>query len=688
MKSKPGVKYSGNLKKHWSWSLGLSFTLFLLAAAVFWIDHKAGFVVLAFTVVYLGIVLVLYLRFRSRILNSLLEFASSYEQTEGEMLRQIEIPVTMVDMEGRVIWMNEAFSTLTERPEKFSRNINVIFPELAAELLPVSGPDKDIQLLYKERDYVARIQRVSLTNLIQETELLEEVVSDAGSFFYMIYLIDETELNQLRQENHDQKNAVALAYIDNYEEALDGIDEVHSSLMNVLVDREINKYFSTFDCLARKLEKDKYLIVMNQKSLDRLTDDHFSILEEVKTVNIGNDVGMTISIGVGMGGSYQQNHDFARSAIEMALGRGGDQAVVNRESQMTFYGGKSQRNEKNTRVKARVKAQAMREIMESKERVLTMGHQITDMDSLGAAVGIFRAAKTLGKPAYIVIGENTGSVDWWIDALRSSKEYEEDIFISHEQAIEMTNMNTAVVVVDTARTTMVECGEILSMTNTVVVLDHHRQTTEQITGAALSYIEPSASSACEMVAEVLQYFEEDVRLRGLEADCMYAGIIIDTNNFVAKTGARTFEAAAYLRRAGADATRVRKALRDDMDSYKARAEAVRHAEAFMGCYMISILPAGNLATPNVTAAQAANELLNINGVKASFVVTEYDSRVFISARAIDEVNVQLVMEHLGGGGHMTIAGAQLTGVSCEEAVEEIRRPLTQMTEAGEILFCM
>ena len=684
MKSKPGVKYSGNLKKHWSWSLGLSFTLFLLAAAVFWIDHKAGFVVLAFTVVYLGIVLVLYLRFRSRILNSLLEFASSYEQTEGEMLRQIEIPVTMVDMEGRVIWMNEAFSTLTERPEKFSRNINVIFPELAAELLPVSGPDKDIQLLYKERDYVARIQRVSLTNLIQETELLEEVVSDAGSFFYMIYLIDETELNQLRQENHDQKNAVALAYIDNYEEALDGIDEVHSSLMNVLVDREINKYFSTFDCLARKLEKDKYLIVMNQKSLDRLTDDHFSILEEVKTVNIGNDVGMTISIGVGMGGSYQQNHDFARSAIEMALGRGGDQAVVNRESQMTFYGGKSQRNEKNTRVKARVKAQAMREIMESKERVLTMGHQITDMDSLGAAVGIFRAAKTLGKPAYIVIGENTGSVDWWIDALRYSKEYEEDIFISHEQAIEMTNMNTAVVVVDTARTTMVECGEILSMTNTVVVLDHHRQTTEQITGAALSYIEPSASSACEMVAEVLQYFEEDVRLRGLEADCMYAGIIIDTNNFVAKTGARTFEAAAYLRRAGADATRVRKALRDDMDSYKARAEAVRHAEAFMGCYMISILPAGNLATPNVTAAQAANELLNINGVKASFVVTEYDSRVFISARAIDEVNVQLVMEHLGGGGHMTIAGAQLTGVSCEEAVEEIRRTLTQMTEAGEI----
>ena len=283
-----------------------------------------------------------------------------------------------------------------------------------------------------------------------------------------------------------------------------------------------------------------------------------------------------------------------------------------------------------------------------------------------------------------MIGEDSTSIRGWLQMLRDSHEYDEDIFISPERALEICDNKTALFVVDTARRNRVECEELLEKTRTLVVLDHHRQTTEQIQNAALSYIEPSASSASEMVAEVLQYFEENVRLKYLEADCMYAGIIIDTNNFVAKTGARTFEAAAYLRRSGADVVRVRKMLREDMDSYKARAEAVRHAENYMGCYAISILPSEGLATPNVVGAQAANELLNIVGVRASFVVTEYGGRVFISARAIDEVNVQVIMERLGGGGHMNIAGAQLTGITCEEAVEKVKETLLAMTQAEEI----
>ena len=478
---------------------------------------------------------------------------------------------------------------------------------------------------------------------------------------------------------------VALVYLDNYEEAMENVDEVHSSLMNVLIDREINKYSLAHHALSKKLEKDKYLLIMNQKSLEGVEEDHFSLLEEVKTVNIGNETVMTISIGAGVGGDdYNQNYEYARSAIEMALGRGGDQAVLNRDGQMKFYGGKTHSSERHTRVKARVKAQAMREIMESKDRVLTMGHRITDMDSLGAAVGIYRAAKTLGKQAWIVIGEDSVPIRNWLQMLRESRDYEEEIFISHERAIELCDDNTMLVVVDTARSTMVECEALLDRTKTIVVLDHHRQTTEQIQNAALSYIEPSASSACEMVAEILQYFEENVRLKNLEADCLYAGIIIDTNNFVAKTGARTFEAAAYLRRMGADVTRVRKALRDDMDSYKARAEAVRHAESFMGRYAISILPSEGLISPNVIGAQAANELLDIIGVAASFVVTSYKGQVFISARAIDEVNVQVIMERLGGGGHMNIAGAQLQDMTCEQAVIRIKEILRTMTEAGEI----
>jgi c-di-AMP phosphodiesterase-like protein len=248
----------------------------------------------------------------------------------------------------------------------------------------------------------------------------------------------------------------------------------------------------------------------------------------------------------------------------------------------------------------------------------------------------------------------------------------------------MTNQNTAVIVVDTNRPSMVECEEILYLTKTIVVMDHHRQGAEQIENASLSYVEPSASSACEMISEILQYYDDNIKLKPTEADCIYAGIIVDTNNFVAKTGMRTFEAAAFLRRNGADMTRVRKTFRNDMETYKARAEAVRHAETFMDCYAISMCPSEGLESPTVVGAQAANELLNIVGVKASFVLTEFSGKIFISARSIDEVNVQLIMERLGGGGHINIAGAQLTDVDVEGAKIKLKEVLTQMTKEGAI----
>ncbi len=693
MKSGSGARYSGYLKMHWSWNVYLALSLFALSAAMFFIDRRAGLICLAFSCAYFLVVLLIYIYYRPKILQALIMFAGRYGEIQAVVLREMEIPAAIVDHEGFVLWMNRRLCEITGSPERYHKPIDTIFPYLTKPVFPVNSDAKDINLEYGEKQYQAHIQKLDLDG-VADGALLTTASYDPdgqtpaarqGSWHYVIYFIDQTELNELRRENHEEKSVVALVYLDNYEEAMENVDEVHSSLMNVLIDREINKYSLAHQALSKKLEKDKYLLIMNQKSLEDVERDHFSLLEEVKTVNIGNETVMTISIGAGVGGSdYNQNYEYARSAIEMALGRGGDQAVLNRDGQMKFYGGKSQSSERHTRVKARVKAQAMREIIESKDRVITMGHRITDMDSLGAAVGIYRAAKTLGKQAWIVIGDDSPSIGNWLEMLRESRDYEESIFISHERAIELCDDNTALVVVDTARRTMVECEELLSRTKTIVVLDHHRQTTEQIQNAALSYIEPGASSSCEMVAEILQYFEENVRLRSLEADCLYAGIIIDTNNFVAKTGARTFEAAAYLRRMGADVTRVRKALRDDMDSYKARAEAVRHAENFMGRYAISILPSEGLTSPNVVGAQAANELLDIIGVAASFVVTNYNGRVFISARAIDEVNVQVIMERLGGGGHMNIAGAQLQDMSCEEAVIRIKQILRTMTEAGEI----
>ena len=414
-------------------------------------------------------------------------------------------------------------------------------------------------------------------------------------------------------------------------------------------------------------------------------EDKFSILEDVKTVKVGNEMAVTLSIGVGIKGtSYNDSYDYARAAIDLALGRGGDQAVVKEDEEIFYYGGKAKQVERNTRVKARVKAHALREIIQSRENVIIMGHSITDVDSLGAGIGIFCAVRTLGKKAQIVINEPTSSIRPLLELFTPERGYPEDMFINSTMALEMVSRNTVVMVVDTNRPSYTECPQLLQHTDSIVVFDHHRQSSEVIENPLLSYIEPYASSACEMVAEVLQYFQEGFKLSPSEADCIYAGILIDTNNFMTKTGVRTFEAAAYLKRSGAEVTRVRKMLRNDMSCYKARAEAVRHAEVYRGAFAIAVCPSENVTSPTVVGAQAANELLNIIGIKASFVLTEYAGKIYISSRSIDEINVQLIMERLGGGGHLNVAGAQLSDCSVSKAKKMIMDTLDEMLAEGDI----
>jgi c-di-AMP phosphodiesterase-like protein len=433
------------------------------------------------------------------------------------------------------------------------------------------------------------------------------------------------------------------------------------------------------------MEKDKYLVIMSKKALMGLKETKFDLLEDVKTVNIGNEMAVTVSIGVGYGAkTYAQNCEYARIAIDLALGRGGDQAVVKAPDSIVYYGGKSQQIEKNTRVKARVKANALQEIIMSKDRVLIMGHRLSDADAFGSAVGISCIARALGRKSHIVINDITTSVKPLVDLFKDKNIYDEDFIINSSEALELADSNTVLVVVDVNKPSITECPELIKACRTVVVLDHHRQSSEVIENATLSYVEPYASSACEMVAEVLQYIAGTVRIRSNEADCMYAGIIIDTNNFTAKTGVRTFEAAAYLRRYGADVTRVRKMFRDGVAEYKAKAEAVRNAEVYKNAYAIGICPAEGLDSPTEIGAQAANELLGINGIKASFVMTPYNGKVYISARSIDEVNVQIIMERLGGGGHMNIAGAQIPDISPQTAIMVVKQTLDQMLEDGSI----
>ena len=665
------------------WPLMLTILIVLMNVPLYFFDQKAGICVSVFAAVYFVVMLGIFMANKSAVRNEVISFATQYGTVQKKLLNEFEIPYALLDYNSKILWMNEAFSKITEKDKDYHKSIVTIFPSVTRELLDKEEHNDHIHVTWKGRVYRVSVGRI---NFRDETEGRKEEGQEGSQHLTALYLFDETELRQSIQEIKDQQMVSMLIYIDNYEEALDSVEEVKRSLLVALVDRKVSKYFSERDSIIKKIEKDKYFVAFKQKYLDELIEDKFSILEDVKTVKVGNEMAVTLSIGVGVSGnSYTQKYEYSRMAIDLALGRGGDQVVVKEGEKISYFGGKSRQVEKMTRVKARVKAHALREIIESREEVFIMGHSISDMDAFGAAVGIFCAAQVLGKKAHIVLDEVTSSLRPMKECFTEEKGYPADMFLHGEQAIEMADNRSVVVVVDTNRPNYTECPGLLGKSKTIVVFDHHRQSSEVIENAVLSYIETYASSTCEMVAEVLQYFNENIHLKPNEADSIYAGILIDTNNFMTKTGVRTFEAAAYLRRCGAEVTRVRKLLRDDMAAYKARAEAVRHAEVFRGAFAISICPADpDVESPTIAGAQAANELLNIVGIKASFVLTEYNGKIYISSRSIDEINVQLIMERLGGGGHLNVAGAQMAGCTVAEAKKRIQITLDQMLKEGDI----
>lgn len=658
---KKKLKLKGQLRRFTWWPLILSIVLVIFNVAIYPIHVKAGLCMSLGVVVYILISIALFRIYTPSILNELVLFAKQYGTVQKRILEDLELPYALMDAYGRLIWANKAFLSVAGKENVYNKSVHSIFSEIALEKLPSLNEKEivEVEMKVKEQIYRASMQCVSLKDVIDNVEILDMDKDIEDSTVIALYLYDETELKAYIKKNEDDKLVVALAYLDNYDEALESVEDVRRSLLVALIERKLTKYFSGFDGIVRRLEKDKYFLVMRQSSLEALKEQKFHILEEVKTVNIGNEMAVTLSIGIGLNGSnYLQNYEYARTAIEMALARGGDQVVIKNGTNLSYYGGKAQQVEKTTRVKARVKAQALKEIISAKERVVVMGHKITDVDALGAAIGIYRAAKTLEKPVHIVVNDPSTSIKPLMAGYLNHSEYEANMFIDRTEAMELVDNNTVVVVVDTNKPSYTECQDLLYMTKTIVVFDHHRRGDDVITNAVLSYVEPYASSTCEMVAEILQYFSEDLRVRSLEADCMYAGMVIDTNNFTSRAGVRTFEAAAFLRRCGADITRVRKMLRDDITSYQAKAETIQRAYIYRKYFAISQCPSEGIESPTIVGAQAANELLNMAGVKASFVLTSYNGEIYISARAIDEINVQVMMEKMGGGGHINIAGAQ------------------------------
>lgn len=676
LSKKRGAHISGRLKNYMRWPIAMAIMLLLLNLWIYCIDIKAGTVMLIFMLIYIVGIGILYVYSRSLIMKDLIEFAAQYGVVQNTLLKELSVPYAILLEDGQLLWMNDQFERLFGDTAQKDKYLSRYIPELNRSIFPKEENDVvEMDVYYEDREYKAELRRVSVEGF-SETE---------REYFIAVHLQDVTELNRYIKENEEQRLVAGLIYIDNYDEVMNSVEEVRQSLLVALVDRKINQYIAKADGIVKKTETDKYFIALKKQEFKRLEDDKFSLLEDVKTVNIGNQIPLTLSIGLGLSaGNYSQSYNYARVAIDLALARGGDQAVIKDCHGITYYGGKREMTAKNTRVKARVKAEALREYITVNDKIFVMGHTLTDVDSFGAAIGICRAANALGKKANVVINEVSASLRPLYNMYIDNPSYPDDLFLTSEQALNLADENSMVVVVDTNRPKMVECEELLYLAKTIVVLDHHRQSSDSIDNALLSYIEPYASSACEMVSEILQYIVDDIQIPNLEASSMYAGIMIDTNSFMNRTGVRTFEAAAFLRRSGADITLVRKMFRDDMEGYRAKAAIISNAEVYQKKFAIATGTDLQVESPTIIGAQAANELLDISEIKASFVLTEYNGKIYVSARSIDEVNVQVIMEKLGGGGHMNASGAQFNHTDMDEAVACLKQVLDNMIKEGDI----
>ena len=681
-KQTKSFKPSGRLNSIFLWPVGLGILLVLLDILLCFVSSVAASIVAVFIVIYAFVCAMMICYFRPRIIKEIVEFSSNYSQVQRQLLYELSIPYCLLDNKGNILWMNASMQASINRKNDLNKNISTIIPELSANVFRNFEDFKEIRVAFNDRDYRVEMKRISADIITQGVNILAK---DYNSSLVAMYMFDETDINQYIQKIRDERFVVGLVYIDNYEDALESVDDVRRSLFVGLVDKRVNKYFSAGAAIIRKLEKDKYLVVFRYKFLEKLLADKFSLVEDIKSVKVGNEKTLTLSIAIGTGAAdYARNYDIAKAAMDLALGRGGDQAVIKDGEKIYYYGGKSQQMEKNTRVKVRVKAHALRQILEANDNVLIMGHNLPDIDSFGSALGIYIIAKKIGKEAHIVFGEISSSVRPFMNRFIDKEEYPDDMFIKKEEAENYLTASTVVIVVDVNRPQRTECPQLLDKCKTIIVFDHHRRSSDTITGAVLSYVDPYASSACEMVTEMIQYVDDGIKLKAFEADALYAGISIDTDGFNSKSGPRTFEAAAFLRRHGADVTRVRKMLRNDMNEYKAIASAVSKSEVYKSAFAITVFDGEGLESPTIGGAKAANQLLDISGIKASFVITQYEDKLYISARSIDEVNVQLVMEKLGGGGHMSIAGAQLTNCTIQQAVNTIKLTLDNMLAEGEI----
>ena len=595
------------------------------------------------------------------------DLSLNMDKTAKKSIKYLPIPMCVIEFNGKIIMHNEKFSEVTGRERLLDENINDLVGDI--DLTKALNDENEMysEIEYKERRYKI-VYRV-----------IKNKTSSDVDYMMVLYWLDITDYLMLKERYINEKTVIGLIEVDGYEEVLKSAEEENRPLITADIERILSTFETESKAAMKRVSKDKFFLVMNREELKKIEFDKFEILDKIRNIDHGNTFPVTISMGIGIDGeTINDNFKMAIGALDLALGRGGDQVVVKTKDNFSFYGGKSKAVEKKTKVKSRLIGHALREIINQSEDILIMGHRYPDMDAMGAAVGIYDLCKACGKESNIVLENVNDSIEIFAQKIKRDKYYK-GIFINHETAIERCKEDTLVIVLDTHRPNFTECPKLLDISDKVVVIDHHRRGVEFISDTVLLFHEIYVSSTCEMVTELIQYMDENIKINKMTAEGLLAGINLDTKNFAFKTGVRTFEAASYLRKIGADTIEVKKLFNADISDFTTKAEIIQNTKIINNRICIGYT-SSEIDNVNVIIAKAADELLNIRQVEASFVLGQKDGKVFISARSLGDINVHVMMEKLGGGGHIDIAGAQLKNVSLKKAYNMVHEIIEEFLE--------
>lgn len=611
---------------------------------------------------------------KSEISEQLQDLTLTVDSAAKSSLINSPFPLVILETNGNIVWKSSKFVT-----EFADIDMDNYIDDLIIDIKDeIEKSDNK-----KRKSVIRQIQIGKKTYTVQGEFAKSKKYERKKSPEYMmiLYFIDETEKVKLKQENEDKKICVGIIMIDNYEEVTQRVDAEQKTQLMAKVESTIYDWVNETNGILVKADRDTYVYVFEQKNLEKIKEEKFAILDSIKNLVRKDKTQLTLSIAISNEGDTERDvYKSASAAMDVILGRGGDQAVIRQNGKYLFFGGKVEEVEKRTKVKARIVAHALEELIKENDKIMIMGHTNPDIDAIGSALGIYRIAKTLEKEAKIVANVETPSIK---DLYESIKDQYQEVFISSETALAQVDSGTLIIVVDTHKKTYVESPELLTKTNKIVIIDHHRRSADFIDNSILTFQEVYASSAAELVTEIIQYTQNEVELSEVEAEALYAGIMMDTKNFTFKTGVRTFEAAAYLRRCGVDIIKVKKWFQSDLESYNTISEIVRKAEIVRDSIGISIYDVQEKET-SLICAKAADELLTIGNITASFVLgLMEDGKVCISGRSIGDVNVQMILEKLGGGGHITLAGAQLENVTIDEAKQELISKINEYFEEKE-----